>query len=116
MGKNAVSRSFAKEVPERVYTRRKGLLLAATSLINFLGLTRYRVKSIAPTGLSRMSPFSVDPNVTFRAGFQYRAANGPENPSGFPITTHALSRFIVGQATSYVNLFFERPHKRPTVF
>ena len=107
MGKNAVSRSFAKKVPERVYTRRKGLLLAATSLINFLGLTRYRVKSIAPTRLSRMSPLTGLRHLLTGPDFVAGGQTSQEYRTLTPFFTKTrLAERIISEKMDSVNTFF----------
>jgi len=59
----------AKSILDGVNTRRKGLLLAATSLINFLGLTRSWVQSIAPTGPHECPHFPLFPTLLSEPDF-----------------------------------------------
>ncbi len=49
--------------------------MPATSLISFTNLTLYRVMSIAPTRLSKVSPRIVIPVANFRAGFHKKATH-----------------------------------------
>jgi len=61
--------SVCKSEAETRQYKKKGLLLAATSLINFLGLTRFRVQSIAPTGPHECPHFPLFPTLLSEPDF-----------------------------------------------
>lgn len=51
--------------------------MPATDLIILNSCTLFRVKSFAPTGLSKVSLQIVVPDVSFRAGFHKKATHRP---------------------------------------
>lgn len=87
--------------------QKKGLAIArTTSRLSFL-LTLYRVMSIAPTRLSRVSPSALIPSVTFNADFTVgRLMSRKLRTLKLPFLLYAFSRKMIAQGGLEVNIFF----------